>query len=675
MRRYQILVIVVTVVTAVLALQAVAQEVEPEALDAAGTTTPLTEPLFGQMVAGQWEAVELEPLAPDEIADINPAAQYCAEATTLNIPEVGSGGGQTTVNGAIEEPDDPVLSCTVGVPPGPRGQRGYRTVWYKFTAPITGRVVIEAEPNADYQDNYDTIIGVFSGDCGASLVQVTCSDDNNGFLSRATATVIAGQTYYVEIADWQLGVSGDAILNLSAYIDASEVGVHWQQAGAMAVGRSRHAVVMVGEYAYVIAGQTSAAGNPVRTGHMDRYNTVTGEWTQVQSLPATDALGYSNTMAAYKDGRIYVPSGYVGDENNYDGTHWFYDIATDHWDVDTPIPSPHPPAAYMAGAALPGGAAAYFVSGGITGPVFVTTTSTVLNDVWTFLPNPEGGPGVWLDQPDLSVARYAHTAAYVNGRMCVVGGIGDGGNFHVLLSGGECYNAPSWQPIGSLNEARFNAGSAVAPDGRWYVFGGTAADGSAVNSTEVYNPATNAWTKLDFRFDLAEPARSWPRGGFAGNNLWVFGGETAPGAAVVPLVEKLFVPNYQQGNFLPVMFSQLTGASGGDTFHDASFLALNVPEYHRFDTISDYFDLFYFELDSERPVWIKLSDVPNGANYDLEIYNANKFRHAAGSNPILGAGEEIPLTLLPGRYYVMVIRAFPLDTPPEQPYRIEVVDG
>ena len=94
----------------------------------------------------------------------------------------------------------------------------------------------------------------------------------------------------------------------------------------------------------------------------------------------------------------------------------------------------------------------------------------------------------------------------------------------------------AWNSIASPNIRRFNAGSAVGPDGRWYVFGGTTlivpTSGSPylapVATTEVYDPTTNTWTSLSQHYNLGSidnntPNRAWPRGGVVGDTIWVLG--------------------------------------------------------------------------------------------------------------------------------------------------------
>jgi|GEM_PF-769642 len=81
--------------------------------------------------------------------------------------------------------DDPIL-CTGGT--------GDATVWYRFTAPNTGTLIVDT-----YASAYDTVLAVFRGARGA-LTLLACNDNYWGFQSQVTLDVVAGETYFVEVA-------------------------------------------------------------------------------------------------------------------------------------------------------------------------------------------------------------------------------------------------------------------------------------------------------------------------------------------------------------------------------------------------------------------------------------------------------------------------------------------
>jgi N-acetylneuraminic acid mutarotase len=638
------------------------------AQEAGPTAEPVTVAPPAQLVPlhGVWQPIELEPversqfpLLPHVPLTVNQAADSCEAAFTLeNIP----GGDESAVNTMSESVDDPDLSsCMWGNPPR---DTGYRTVWYQFEAPRNGQVVIDTSGS-----NYDTVLAAFGGACD-SLTQLACNDDRQGFTSRVSFAVSKGATYYVEVADWQQNPpSGSANLRIAALLEP--IDSQWKQIGSMPRPRSRHATVAVGDYIYVIGGQTKEVGDPPQiTRELDRYHTVTGAWDD--SPADKPGAGYANTTAAYANGRIYLPSGDTGNNTSYDGTHWVYDIGANVWFTQTSAPWPNGTPFAWSTAVVPPTQNGYYLAGGLSSLPPFTTTAQVRNELFFY----SSTSNSWSPRTKLNAARYAHTGAWVGGRVCVTGGISTG---FVLLINGECYDpgTGSWTPTGNMNYPRFNAGSAVGPNGRWYVFGGITVDdeGNQVPATvtEVYDPATNNWSALGVRYDLggseSVPARIWPRGEAIGNHLWAVGGNT-PDNLVLPLVERLFIPTHEL--FLPFAAKAGPGAPD-DTFGQARPLPLNWPQQHNFDNSNDYFDVFYFDLASRTDVTVRLTQIPSGSDYDVAIYSANKLLWGKGDNTG-SQSEVVPLALGSGRYYVMVERVFPFGLPDTSNYRI-VVEG
>lgn len=613
---------------------------------------------------------------PDNIPfSVNVAADTCSGATNLVIPQ-GGGGDVSNVNFMTETSTDPQLTCAWGNPPAPRGKQGYRTVWYKFTAPSSGIATVDT-----YYSTYDTILAVYQGSCDA-LTMLACSDDYQGFSSRASFPVTRNKVYYIEVADWQSNTAGTADLSLAVWIESVES--RWEMQPNMAEPISRHALVSVGTDIYTIGGVTEMGVPLTLSSSLLKLDTNTGNWITLQSIPGT---GYANTTAVAMDGRIFLPGGYAGNNTLFDGTHWAYTISSGLWSsslASPPWPGGKPLAWGTAVAsqstAIPKG---YFLIGGTDTPPpfdppynsYATPSSEVLfyyldNNTWTA-----------TTFPDLETARYGHTAAWVQDRVCVVGGIGiNDSDQNVLLPGGECYKPGSgsgWLPIGNMTVPRHSAGSAVGPDGKWYVFGGVDSEGNAVEFTEVYNPATGTWSQLGAAYDLGDfdtaPPRGWPRGAFVGDVLWAIGGhDIGPEASYkdpLNLVSKLelIVPSI----LLPVIFSPNGSVPANNTFTTAYALNLNEPQYHNFDVPLDVYDTYYFDLFDTRPIVVRLTEIPQGSEYNLAVYSSNKLLWGEGNNP--GSQDEaVPLTLTAGRYYIVVHRAFPAGPPNTANYRISV---
>ncbi|MCP4416444.1 MAG: hypothetical protein GY805_07470, partial [Chloroflexi bacterium] len=412
-------------------------------------------------------AVPQMPEAPQIVAD---AADSCSNATQINL--TSSGVGETTqVNIMTEETDDPVLSCAWGSPSRPEG---YRTVWYTFIPSSNGRVTIDTSNNFN-PNSYDTILAVYTGTCGAAtLNMVACSDDYQGFASRLTFNVSKDVTYFVEVADWNSGEPGTLELDIFFVLDPIQT--KWELLPIAAPGRSHHATVNGNGQIYMVGGQTTVSDPPTLSSGLFRYDPSGDSWTTLPNMP-DEAL--TDVTAAYLNGRIYVPGGYNG--NEMVGIHNVYHTAVGVWGSTKAAP---PVAVGLAQAVALPNQNGYYLVGGISSTEFFTTTAAVHADVSLYIPNS------WdPSPPDMSVPRYGHTAVWINDGICVVGGIDDNNQ---LLPGGECYQpdiADFWDPIPPMNIARFGAGSAVSPDGRWFVFGGQDYNFAAVPEVEVYDPA------------------------------------------------------------------------------------------------------------------------------------------------------------------------------------------
>ena len=681
MRRYAFILLpmvfgFVLVTTAVLAQATQRQTQQPN--------QPIPMPAQMVVQAGQ-ETLTLEPYDPaaqPQAPDASPASDSCATAPLLFDGRTND-GSTTTVNNMTTDPNDPSLqSCMWGVP---SSNQGYRTAWYKFTAPRNGVVVINT-----YDSTYDTVLAVYENveavanacaDPQQNLVQVTCNDDQRAFESQVRFAVRRGQQYYVEVADWQAGVSGPGLMRLSAIIEP--IDSQWTIIGTpenMPGSLTRHAVASDGaRYLYVVGGQTTLSDTPVVSRRLMRLDTFTGQWTERQPMPG--AAGLSNTTAVYVNGKIYVPGGYNGNNQLFDSTHWVYNIASNAWSDGIPslgdAGSPPLPLGvpFAWGTAVAQNNDRYHLLGGLASSTHPTSTERILDTFYTY----STITNQWQAQSSMLSPRFAHTAALVGGRVCVVGGLTGDTEALALLSNGECWSSSSgWQAINSMNIPRYMAGSAVGPDGLWYVFGGLDGSGQEVSVTEVYDPATNQWSELGVSYDLGGgdnlPARAWPRGGFIGRALWVIGGDFfdfQSGVQALNLVERarLFFPG-EKAN-LPIM--RHDWRINDDTFGGAIQLNLNQPRQPIFDGRTDYFDTFYFDLTTPRSVWVQLRNIPSSSDYNLYVYDANKTLWGESRNINPADGENVRLnSLAPGRYYVVIERTFPINQAETKHYWVNV---
>lgn len=660
------------------------------------------------MIDDLWQPFELEKIDFSDLPinmQVNLGVDECDEAPIQVLSTTSPNFGDVLqTNFFTSAPSDPNLAqCMDGTPPN---NQGYRSVWYRFYPLQSGIIRIQTtfDPSS-FNDSYDTIVALHRannslGLCNNDLTLLACNDDSSGFQSEVEVFVRQWQTYYIEVVDWNFAVNGEATLSLAVTFDPGESFWEVQENASQTwqVPRSRHAVVHVddltgNDYLYVIAGQTTVDEFPVRDGRVDRYWVQADSWQQM--TPMVDE-GYSNTTAALVDGRIYIPAGYVGNNSAYDGRHYVYDLGADVWfENANPVPwellHGEPYAWSVAVPQTIGQTSGYFLTGGVL-PEDNFPEFEPVGNLLFFVPSPDGASGFWnINLADMGVPRYAHVAAGIvrptqfgdDEQVCVAGGITKEGNTYRSLAHAECYSnvTGSWTAIQPLNINRFNAGSAVGPDGKWYVFGGTTilrVDEEDVafplSVTERYDPVTGVWEVLDSRYDVREPDLNWPRGAFAENTLWIFGGETFNAQTqtwgVVPQVKSLFIPPENQ--MLPTTHtSRLDGEEPNDTIETARPIGFFMPQEHNFEFPTDYFDFFSFVITEPTAVSARVTNIPYGSNYDVYLWDRNKFK--VGSSTNIGNLDEnaTSFVLTPGTYFIMVVRVTP--DPTSDRYRVELV--
>ncbi|MEM1447551.1 MAG: hypothetical protein AAGI22_00490 [Planctomycetota bacterium] len=103
---------------------------------------------------------------------------------------ISVGIGTTAFDTTSATDSAPVWTCGSGVG---------RDLWYEFTAPVSGTVVIRT-----CASGFDTLIEVFSGTCGSPSV-LTCNDDSCGLQSVVSYSATAGQSNLFRIG----GFGGD----------------------------------------------------------------------------------------------------------------------------------------------------------------------------------------------------------------------------------------------------------------------------------------------------------------------------------------------------------------------------------------------------------------------------------------------------------------------------------
>ena len=125
------------------------------------------------------------------------ANDLCSGAIVINT------GSYTNVQSTLKASSygDPVPDCVSGFGHG---------VWYQFTAPVTGQLIVDT-----FGSDFDTGLAIYTGSCD-SLTQVQCSDDviGVGVTSQVTMPTTAGTTYII-LAGGYGSDSGNLVLHLN----------------------------------------------------------------------------------------------------------------------------------------------------------------------------------------------------------------------------------------------------------------------------------------------------------------------------------------------------------------------------------------------------------------------------------------------------------------------------
>ena len=693
MRRFILLLTPLLVITTLVNAQRPERTLPASTTPSEPIVLPDDLPGWELMVSGLYEPVELEPVS---MVRGSRAADDNCPAGDENLPDFNVSADGTTylasdltvVNGYTVEESDPLVCATDADFP----TRGFRTAWYKFVAPATGQLTVTTLPNFSYRENYDTILTVLGGNSCEEARPLACNDDANGLLSEVNLQVAQGQTYFIEVADYNLEVSGEAKLSLQVRIDSADFTNTDPAWNTLAARRSRHVSKVIDDKIYVFGGQTVVdATTPVRTGRTDVFDPADGTWSSRAAMLGVCAdKGYSNVDAVYfvnedEDGnttrKVYFPSGYVGDTEIHSGIHCVYDVDRNIWTTGTNAPFLDNDAPiYTSILKFDRG---FFVVGGLLGRFLDSSDGNTSSDVYFY----DVTNDLWSINapiPALPGGRYAHTGITLyNQFLCVTGGLRSENDANLLLTDSLCLNtnAPGngWETIAGLNVPRFNASSALGEDGSWIVYGGIDQNQDAVSEIEVYDFADNQWVVLDDRFDIDNPARAWAEGGVVNGDLYAIGGEAdiagGFGGFITPLVERvadipLINPTGALRTFLPL--------SARDYLLrqtlDSSAIELrpgNVIEGN-FNAVGDRLDVYAVTLPEEGMYSFVLNNVPRGDNYDLYLYLEDKTLLDSSQN--VGNSNEAIAGILPaGRFYLFVVAEENTTPDPTGNYRLSII--
>jgi N-acetylneuraminic acid mutarotase len=219
--------------------------------------------------------------------------------------------------------------------------------------------------------------------------------------------------------------------------------------------------------------------------------------------------------------RLYVIGGF-GQGGGAPRPMHVYDPGADAWSTPGPIPEGvnHAGLVHLNGK--------LYIVGGFREDTFEPTAALRIYDLAT---------RVWSNGPPLPTARGALAAVVLNGRIHAIGGnAANAGSLNPAehniardqssVGTHEVYDPATntWSRLAPMRTARNHLGAAVV-DGNIHAVGGRVADDFTMTAHEVYDVAANTWTNA--------PALPTGRSGIAtvahDGRVYVFGGETFGG--------------------------------------------------------------------------------------------------------------------------------------------------
>ncbi len=139
------------------------------------------------------------------VPTVQPSNDNCSSPTIIPKNTTTYAPDPYCTVGANATVGEPQESCEVG------GVGVSNSVWYRFTACGDGTISLDTNGS-----NYDTVLSIFTGSCGAA-VQLACDDDSGtGSNSQLTnVPVTRGTQYLIKIADYGGPNGGTLVFHLS----------------------------------------------------------------------------------------------------------------------------------------------------------------------------------------------------------------------------------------------------------------------------------------------------------------------------------------------------------------------------------------------------------------------------------------------------------------------------
>ena len=236
----------------------------------------------------------------------------------------------------------------------------------------------------------------------------------------------------------------------------------WTATGSMLNAHRSHSATLLANGKVLVAGGVTLPG-PSTTRVSEVWDPASGTWTRVGDL-STARGQLSATLLP--NGKVLAAGGGLFAINAAE----LFDPATNLWTATANLLAVR---TEHSATLLPNGRV--LVAGGLNGSARATTEYY------------DPGTGLWTPGPSMTFARYQHAATMLpDGRVLVSGGWNG-----AVLSTAELLDtdAPFWTAGPNLAASRREASLTLLKDGKVLAVGGVGLD-----SAEVYDPGTGAWT-------------------------------------------------------------------------------------------------------------------------------------------------------------------------------------
>ncbi|XP_069491840.1 kelch-like protein 9 [Ambystoma mexicanum] len=257
----------------------------------------------------------------------------------------------------------------------------------------------------------------------------------------------------------------------------------WKALQAMDVPRYQHGVAVIGNFLYVVGGQSNYdTKGKTAVDSAFRYDPRFNRWCQLASLNEKRTFFH---LSALK-GRLYAVGG--RNMNGEIDSVECYNPSRNEWAFTSPMSEPH----YGHAGTVHGGY--MYITGGITHDTFQ-------DRLFRYDPDTE----MWCQKADMTTLRGLHCMCTVGDRLYVIGGNHfQGASDYDDVLACEYYSPAQdqWVVVAPMLYGQSDVGVTVL-EGKIYVVGGYSWNSRCmVDIVQCYNPESDEWSKV---LELPEP--------------------------------------------------------------------------------------------------------------------------------------------------------------------------